>query len=111
MLSRDAIVDAIEIVTAEQFYKPAHAHVYDAILSLYGSGEPADPVTVAEELRRAGVLEVIGGAGLLVELQATTPAISSATKYARIVSECATLRRLIGVARKALPFGRRKLRA
>ena len=105
LLSRDAIVDAIEIVTADHFYKPAHMHVFDAILSLYGAGEPADPVTVAEELRRAGVLEVIGGAGLLVELQATTPAISSAAKYARIVHECATLRRLIGVAHEIAEIG------
>lgn len=105
LLSRDAIVDAIEIVSAEQFYKPAHLHVFEAIVSLYGAGEPADPVTVAEELRRAGVLDVIGGAGLLVELQATTPAISSAAKYARIIQETATLRRLIGVAQEIAEIG------
>ncbi len=98
LLSRDAIADAIEIVRAEQFYKPAHAHVFDAIVSLYSAGEPADPVTVAEELDRAGVLQGIGGAGALIELQSTTPAISSTVKYARIVHENAMLRRLIGVA-------------
>src|SRR5690606_25253688 len=98
LLSRDAIADAIEIVSAEHFYKPAHAHVFDAIVTLYSAGEPADPVTVAEELARAGLLDAIGGPGLLVDLQATTPAISSATKYARIVQECAMLRRLIGAA-------------
>ena len=105
LLSRDAIADAIEIVAAEHFYKPAHAHVFDAILTLYSAGEPADPITVGEELDRAGLLEAIGGPGLLVELQATTPAISSAAKYSRIVHECAMLRRLIGVAHEIAEIG------
>ena len=47
LLSRDAITVAVEIgVSAEDFYKPAHTHVFDAVLSLYGQGEPIDPVTV-----------------------------------------------------------------
>jgi len=98
LLSRDAISDAIEVAKAEHFYKPAHAHIFDAIVSLYGAGEPADPVTVAEALDRSGLLEGIGGTGIILDLQASTPAISSVTRYARIVQEHATLRRLIGVA-------------
>jgi replicative DNA helicase len=105
LLSRDAIADAIEIVSAEHFYKPAHMHVYEAVLSLYSAGEPADPITVGEELNRAGLLDAIGGVGLLVDLQATTPAISSAAKYARIVHECAMLRQLIGVAHEIAEIG------
>ena len=61
LLSRDAIAAAIEICSAEDFYKPAHGHIFEAITSLYSQGEPADPVTVADELRRAGLLEAIGG--------------------------------------------------
>jgi replicative DNA helicase len=98
LLSRDAIASAVEIVRADDFYKPAHGHVYEAILSLYGAGEPADPVTVAEELRRAGVLDAIGGPATLVSLQTATPATSNAGRYATIVEEHALLRRLIGVA-------------
>jgi replicative DNA helicase len=98
LLSRDAIAAAVETCTAEDFYKPAHGHIFEAIVSLYGQGEPADPVTVAEELRRAGLLEAIGGPSVLISLQANTPAISNASRYARIVEEHALLRRLIGVA-------------
>jgi replicative DNA helicase len=98
LLSRDAIADAIEIVRPEHFYKPAHAHIFDAIVTLYGAGEPVDPVTVAEVLDRAALLESLGGAGVIVDLQASTPAIASVSRYARIVQEHATLRRLIGVA-------------
>jgi replicative DNA helicase len=98
LLSRDAIAATVGLVTAVDFYKPAHGHIFDAITSLYGQGEPADPVTVSEELRRAGLLEAIGGAPALVSLQAATPAISNATRYARIVEEHALLRKLIAVA-------------
>ncbi|SVB17313.1 uncharacterized protein METZ01_LOCUS170167, partial [marine metagenome] len=76
LLSRDAIADALEIIEVDHFYKPSHGHVYDAICTLYASGDPADPVTVSEMLTRAGVLDQIGGPGFLLELQAATPATS-----------------------------------
>jgi replicative DNA helicase len=99
LLSRDAITVAVEIgVAAEDFYKPAHTHVYEAVISLYGQGEPIDPVTVAEELRRADLLEALGGRQTLLRLQAATPASANAAHYAKIVNELALLRRLIGVA-------------
>jgi len=105
LLSRDAIADALEVVETEHFYKPSHAHVFDAICSLFSTGEPADPVTVAEMLARAGLLDQLGGPSLLLELQATTPAISSASKYARIVHENATLRSLISAANEIAEIG------
>jgi len=99
LLSRDAITAAVEqhVETAD-FYKPAHGHIYEAIQSLHGQGEPADPVTVAEELRRADLLDLVGGRNKLLELQAGTPASANAAHYARIVNELSLLRRLIGVA-------------
>ena len=105
LLSRDAIADALEVVRAEHFYKPSHAHVFDAVCGLYATGEPADPVTVAEALDRADLLDAIGGPGTLLELQATTPATSSAAKYARIIQEHATLRSLIGAANEIAEIG------
>jgi replicative DNA helicase len=78
LLSRDAIAAATEILGADDFYKPAHGHIFDAITTLNAAGEPADPVTVADELRRAGLLDAIGGPATLVTLQAGTPATSNA---------------------------------
>jgi replicative DNA helicase len=105
LLSRDAISAAVEACRAEDFYRPAHGHIFDAICSLYAQGEPADPVTVADELRRADLLEAAGGAGNLVALQANTPAIANAGRYARIVQEHALLRRLIAVASEIAEMG------
>ena len=99
LLSRDAISAATEArVETSDFYKPAHAHVYDAIMALYGVGEPVDPVTVADELRRSDLLDLIGGRAALLRIQAETPASANAAHYAKIVNELALLRRLISVA-------------
>ncbi|HEX6311071.1 MAG TPA: replicative DNA helicase [Acidimicrobiia bacterium] len=99
LLSRDAITAAVEArVDATDFYKPAHGHVFEAVMALYGQGEPVDPVTVAEELRRAELLDVLGGKATLLRIQAATPASANAGHYATIVGELALLRRLIAVA-------------
>ena len=98
LLSREAIAEVVEILDPDHFYKPAHGHLYDAILSLYSGGEPVDAVTVADELKRAGLLEEVGGPAVLLDFQATTPAISNAAHYAKIVEEHALLRRMITVS-------------
>ena len=97
MLSKEAISATASMLRPEDFYKPAHAHVYDAILSLDSAGEPADPVTVADELGRAGVLESIGGRALLADIVTTAPAVNNATRYAKIVADHSVLRRLIAI--------------
>lgn len=105
LLSRDAIAAAMETCGSEDFYKPAHGHIFDAINVLYNQGEPADPVTVADELSRAGLLDSVGGLASLVALQADTPATTNAARYARIVEEHALLRRLISVAGEIAEMG------
>ena len=105
LLSREAIAVAAEVCAAPDFYRPAHGHIFDAVLSLYAQGEPADPVTVADELRRAGLLDMIGGSGALVGLLAGTPTTANASHYARIVEEHSLLRRLIGVAGEIAEIG------
>jgi replicative DNA helicase len=105
LLSRDATAAAIEFCVADDFYKPAHAHVFAAITALYGRGEPADPVTVADELRRSGLLEAVGDPSTLISLQVNTPSTANASHYARIVEEHALLRRLITVAGEIAELG------
>lgn len=105
LLSRTAVDVASESVSPDSFYKPAHGHIYEAITSLASRGEPVDPVTVAEELRRHGLLDAIGGPGILLSLQAATPATSSAARYAKIVDEHALLRAMIGVAGEVAELG------
>jgi replicative DNA helicase len=99
LLSRDAVSTVSELrLNSDDFYKPAHQHIYEAIRVLLAGGQPVDSVTIAEELRRAGLLDAIGGNAVLMELAGATPAVSNAARYAKIVQDNALLRKLIGVA-------------
>ena len=69
LLSRDAIGVVGEAgLKVRDFYNPAHQQIFDAIRSIYSSSGPVDVVTVADELRRHGVLEELGGIERLNEL-------------------------------------------
>ena len=105
LLSEQAISAVTGVVTADDFYRPAHRHVFDAIQSLYAAGQGVDPVTVADELDQAGVLESVGGPATLVTLQARTPAITNALHYAKIVEEKSLLRKLITTANDVAELG------
>jgi replicative DNA helicase len=99
LLSVDAVGSVSETgLVPGDFYRPANQHIFDAIRSLYTTGEPIDPITVADVLRRGSLLDEAGGAEALHELQNATPAISSARHYAKIVQDTAILRRLIRAA-------------
>jgi replicative DNA helicase len=105
LLSADATSVAIEICGAEDFYKPAHGHIFSAIVHLYERGEAIDAVTVSDELKRMGRTEITEDAGLLISLQANTPSTANARQYANIVEELSLLRRLIGVAAEVSELG------
>ncbi|WP_129339440.1 replicative DNA helicase [Cellulomonas endophytica] len=105
MISKDAIADVIEQVRGTDFYRPAHEVVYDAIIDLYGRGEPADAVTVADELTKRGELTRIGGAPYLHTLIASVPTAANAGFYARIVRERAVLRKLVEAGTRIVQLG------
>jgi replicative DNA helicase len=105
LLNEEAIAAATEIVTAADFRVPAHQMVFDAITTLYATGEPVDVVTVADVLDRHEQLERIGGPARLVALQGAPAAIGSAARYAKIVEERALLRRMITAASEIAEMG------
>jgi replicative DNA helicase len=105
LLSKDAIADVLERLRPADFYRPAHQNVYDAILDLYGRGEPADAVTVAAELDRRGILRRVGGAPYLHTLISTVPTAANAGYYAGIVAEKALLRRLVEAGTRVVQYG------
>lgn len=105
LLSKDAIADVLERLRPGDFYRPVHQNIYDAILDLYGRGEPADAVTVAAELDRRGLLRRVGGAPYLHTLIATVPTAANAGYYAGIVAEKALLRRLVEAGTRVVQYG------
>ncbi|MFD0485194.1 replicative DNA helicase [Kineococcus sp. GCM10028916] len=105
MLSKDAIADVVEVIKSQDFYRPAHELIYEAILDLYSRGEPADPVTVSAELTNKGELTRVGGTPYLHDLISTVPTAANAAFYARIVGERAVLRRLVEAGTRIVQMG------
>jgi replicative DNA helicase len=105
LLSKDAISDVIEVLGPTDHYRPAHQLIHEAILDLYGRGEPADAITVANELSRRGEIARVGGGPYLHTLIASVPTAANAGYYARIVRERAILRRLVEAGTRIVQFG------
>lgn len=105
LLSKDAIADVVEVIKGQDFYRPAHETVYQAILDLYAKGEPADPITVAAELVKRGEIKKVGGAPYLHTLVQSVPTAANAEYYAEIVHERAVLRRLVEAGTKITQMG------
>ncbi|HYT30022.1 MAG TPA: replicative DNA helicase [Actinomycetota bacterium] len=98
MLSSEAIASVVEVMKADDFYRPAHQRIFEALLGIYARGEPVDAITTVEELKRRQNLESVGGPLYVYNLVESVPTPASAAYYARIVSEHALLRRLIDAA-------------
>lgn len=103
--SKDAIANVLEILKPGDFYKPAHAEIYETILALSERGEAADAITVADELGRRGTLDQIGGKPYIHGLLEAYPTASSAGYYARIIEEHSLLRQLVDAGGKVQEIG------
>lgn len=104
-LSRDAIIEVVEILKGHEFYKPAHETIYRTIVDLYGRGEPVDPITLGEELTERGELAKIGGASYLHTLVQTVPSAANASYYALIIRKKWKLRQAIETGTQVASMG------
>src|SRR5262245_17047555 len=93
-----AIIRVAAELGPDDFYRPAHALVYGAMLELYARRDAIDVVTVASELERTGQLEEAGGAAFLTQLIERTPVSMHVEYYAGLVERTAIQRRLIFAA-------------
>lgn len=105
LLSQEAVAEVFENVRASDFYAPKHEVIFNAILSLFGKGEPTDVIAVTDELTKQGNLLKGGGADYLHSLASYVPTAANAGYYAKIVSEKAILRRLIEAGTKIAQAG------
>lgn len=105
LISQEAVAEVFEYVNGGDFYAPKHQIIFDALLTLYGMGEPTDVITVTDQLVKTGSLVRAGGADYLHTLTSTVPTAANASFYAKIVSEKATLRRLVEVGTRIAQLG------
>jgi replicative DNA helicase len=100
LLSDTALPSLIidENLHPEDFYREAHALIFQAMLALHNKGEPVDVLTLAEHLKQEGELDRVGGQGAIDLLSGPVPGLANVRAYARIVRENAMLRRLLRAA-------------
>lgn len=98
LISPDMVPVAVRIVEPDDFYREAHREVWRAIVDLYNAGQPADLITLSDELARRGKLEEMGGISYISSLANQVPTSYNTAHYADIVFRTATLRRLITAA-------------
>jgi len=95
MIDKNSIIQIADILREEDFYKPAHGIIYQAILTLYEKGEPIDLLTITNELKEKKRLDKIGGSSALTDLIERVPTASHIEHYAKLVKEKKILRNLI----------------
>ena len=98
MLNREVLFDVLEQVKEDDFYNSSNKEIFAAILELYKENKAVDVLTVSEELKKRGVLQMVGGRAYVAQLTLDVPSTVNAAEYAKIVSEKATLRKMISAS-------------
>jgi len=98
IIDPEAIVQVSDFLHPDDFYRDAHRTIYEVILQLYEEHEPADFITICDELERRNKLEEVGGASYITSLVNQVPTSGNVEFYGRIVERTAILRRLIHAA-------------
>lgn len=105
LIDTDAIVKIADAITPDDFYDPRHARIYEALLALYEKRASIDVLTLADQLKGTGFLDMVGGPAYLTELTNYVPTASHVEQYADIVAQKALRRRLIAVSAEMADLG------
>lgn len=105
LTDKDAVVEAIEVLKEDDFYRQDNKLIYEAIVNLYNRAEPIDIITVKAELVSLGKFEQVGGLEYLAMLPDKVPTTANVDKYIRIVEEKSVLRRLIKASNELIDLG------
>ncbi len=95
LIDNDTLLDILEILKPEDFYRTAHQKIFASIIALFNNSEPVDLVTLNNALKEKGDLQSVGGAAYLSSIVDTVPMAENARHYAKIIQGKATLRQLI----------------
>lgn len=105
LIDPDAIVKIADLVAAEDFYDERNKRIFEAILQLYEKHSPIDVLTLSDQLKGTGFLDMVGGPSYLTELTNFVPTAAHAEQYAQIVAQKALRRRLIKASQDIVGLG------
>ena len=102
MLDRNVLSNIIDILKPEAFYKESNQRIFSAIQNLFSKAEPVDILTVTQELKKSGELEIAGGAFYVTQLTNRIASAANIEAHARIVLEKYLQRELIRISTDTL---------
>lgn len=105
LVDSDAIVRVADALSPGDFYEERHRRIYEAIEKLYEKHRPIDTLTLSNQLKDDGFLEVVGGSTYLAELANYVPTAAHAEHYADIIRQKSMRRRLIKAAQDTVDLG------
>ena len=105
LIDTDAIVKIADTVVPADFFEARHQRIYEAVLALYEKRSPIDILTLADQLKNNGYLDMVGGPAYLTELTNFVPTAAHVEQYADIVAQKALRRRLIKVSQEMVSLG------
>lgn len=98
MIEKDALNVVIDILRPESFYKEAHQGIFEAIFLLFSESQPIDMLTVTQQLRKMGKLEMVGGPSYIMKLTSGVNSAANIEYHARLITEQAIKRELISIS-------------
>lgn len=102
MLEQNALTAVVDILKPEIFYKETHQRIYSAIHRLFAKSEPVDILTVTNELKSTGELELVGGAYFITQLTNRVASTANIEYHARIISQKYIQRELIKISSEVI---------
>ena len=95
LIKKEAVIEAMEILRPEDFYRDAHRVVFEAIMAVFQNDSAVDMITVTEQLKKSDLLDKAGGVAGVTALANAVPTAANVVYHAKIVREKAELRELI----------------
>ena len=105
LTDQDAVIAAVEVLKAEDFYREDNKLIYEAILNIYNRAEPIDIITLKAELSSMGKLDSVGGLEYIAQLPDKVPTTANVERYINIVEEKSMLRSLVKTANEIISLG------
>ncbi len=105
LVDKDAVISAVEILKADDFYREDNKEIYAAMFELYSLGKHIDMITLKDQLTLRGTIDKVGGTEYIAMLIDNVPTTSNIESYVKIVEEKSIIRQLIKAANNILKLG------
>ena len=95
LMDKDAILEASEIISGQDFYQTAYGVIFDSMIELFNEGKPVDLITLQERLKEMEVPPEIASLEFVKNLLTEVLTSANVKYHAEIVADKSMMRKLI----------------